>query len=74
MSNYKVLAVEPQLDGTEDILTPDDTRAMRLPFDYGWDHWGIFQDCEKIARFDDFALASQTCSALNNMVLLDAAA
>lgn len=74
MSNFQVLAVEPQLDGTEDILTPEDTRTMRLPFEHGWDHWGVFQGVEKIARFDDYELAATTCSALNNMVVLNEAA
>ena len=73
MKDFKVLAVEPQLDGPDDIFGPEVAAAMRLPFDDGWDHWAIYQGDDKIVSFEDYGLAEATCSALNNTQVLQAA-
>lgn len=70
MSIFQLYAVEPQLDGTEDIFGREVAAEMKLPFDYGWDHWAIYQGPHHIADFTDFKLASDTCSALNMTRLL----
>lgn len=43
---------------------------MRLPFDYGWDHWRIYQGSYLVGVFHDFTLAARTCSALNTTAVL----
>lgn len=70
MSNFQLYAVEPQLDGTEDIFGPEVAAEMKLPFDQGWDHWTIYQGPHKIADFTDYDLAYRTHSALNATLLL----
>ncbi|CCV12979.1 hypothetical protein [Mesorhizobium sp. STM 4661] len=70
MSNFQLYAVEPQQDGTEDIFGPEVAAEMKLPFDYGWDHWSVYQGAHKVADFTDYQLAFNTVSALNATMLL----
>ena len=46
----EVRAVEV-VEGVKHSLTPQDTKAMRLPFYYGWDHWEVTDDSGRLRAF-----------------------
>ena len=58
--NIKILQTE-----TGDILTRADTNNMRLPFEYGWPCWGVFDSRDEL--IDDFPTYSQAQKFVNEL-------
>lgn len=63
---FEVVAVEPKLDGSVELITRQDADNMRLPFNYGWDHWAVYQNGYRIFGSQNFIEVEHTCSALNH--------
>lgn len=56
-------------DETGDILTSANVHVMRLPFQYGWSAWGVFDELDRLVeRFTSFraAVASLSSSTLSH--------
>lgn len=54
----------------DDILSEEDVESMKLPFEHGWETWGIQQGEYLVGKFNDFDLARSTCSALNHITVM----
>jgi len=73
MTHFQMVAVEPQLDGTDEIITSADCHNMKLPFQYGWDHWSIHQDGKPIFHSNSYRRTRHMLQALSSIQLMEAA-
>lgn len=73
MDLFKLFAVEPQLDGSDHIFDGEYCAKMKLPFQYGWDHYRVYQGDTVVFQGISYREARNTTLALNSIQLLEAA-
>ena len=62
---YQIKVVE---SSTHDTFGREMAEAMRLPFDQGWEAWGIFRDDTCLIDFDNYEDAVETLNLLNSII------
>ena len=62
---YQIRVVE---SSTDDTFGPEVAEAMRLPFDQGWEAWGIFRGDHCLIDFDNYDDAIETLDLLNSVI------
>ena len=65
---FWMAAIEPL---TDDIVTEADADNMRLPFDQGWDQWGVFHGTELVFVSPNYDIVKRTHSALSNLTFIE---
>ena len=62
---YQIKVVE---SSTHDTFEREMAEAMKLPFDQGWEAWGIFRDDTYLIDFDNYEDAVETLNLLNSII------
>ena len=63
-----IFIVETAEDGSEDIFGPSVTRAMKLPFRWGWEKWRLYDGDTIVAEFPSYQQAWVLANNLNQFL------